>query len=89
MSESEPAPAPGTQDAIEMVLTCVRMAARDTNLYTFERPDRGRLPAAEPGAHIGVLLPNGVERQYSLVHAAPELNAYIVGVKRDANSRGG
>jgi ferredoxin-NADP reductase len=71
------------------VLTCIRMAARDTNLYTFQRPDRGVLPAAEPGAHIGVILPNGIERQYSLVHAGPALTEYTVGVKRDANSRGG
>ena len=25
---------------IEVLLTCIRMAARDTNLYTFRRPDR-------------------------------------------------
>src|SRR3990167_6387888 len=74
---------------MELVLSCVRLAARDTNLFTFRRPDRGPLPGAEPGAHIGVILPNGIERQYSLVHAAPELSEYTVGVKRDANSRGG
>jgi vanillate monooxygenase ferredoxin subunit len=76
-------------ESIEVMLTCVRMAARDTNLYTFERADRGPLPGAEPGAHIGVILANGIERQYSLIHAAPELSEYTVGVKRDANSRGG
>jgi len=75
--------------SIEAVLSCVRMAARDTNLYTFERPDHGPLPGAEPGAHIGVILPNGVERQYSLIHSGAELSEYTVGVKRDANSRGG
>ena len=36
-----------------------------------------------------MILPNGIERQYSLTHAAPELTEYTVGVKRDANSRGG
>jgi ferredoxin-NADP reductase len=74
---------------IEVLLTCIRMAARDTNLYTFQRPDRSPLPAAEPGAHIGVILPNGVERQYSLVNSGPGLTEYTVGVKRDLNSRGG
>ena len=80
---------PTNVETIEVVLTGIRMAARDTNLYSFQRPDRSALPGAEPGAHIGVILPNGVERQYSLVHAAPDLSEYIVGVKRDANSRGG
>ena len=74
---------------IEVLLTCIRMAARDTNLYTFQRPDRGGLPSAEPGAHIGLILPNGIERQYSLITAGTALTEYTVGVKRDLNSRGG
>jgi ferredoxin-NADP reductase len=81
--------APVPPEAIELVLTAIRMAARDTNLYTFERADHGPLPGGEPGAHIGVLLPNGIERQYSLIHSGSPLNEYTVGVKRDANSRGG
>jgi ferredoxin-NADP reductase len=88
LSDDPPIP-PTDIETIEVVLTCVRMVARDTNLYTFERPDRAALPGAEPGAHIGIILPNGVERQYSLVHAGPLLSDYTVGVKRDANSRGG
>lgn len=87
MSDHAIPPADGS--AIEVLLTCVRMAARDTNLYTFQRPDKGLLPPADPGAHIGLLLPNGVERQYSLVQAGPRLTEYTVGVKRDLNSRGG
>jgi len=80
---------PGTPAPMEMLLTSIVMAARDTNIYSFERPDGGVLPAAEPGAHIGVLLPNGMERQYSLIDSGSELTAYRVGVKRDVNSRGG
>jgi ferredoxin-NADP reductase len=84
------APVPPTDiETIEVLLMGIRMVARDTNLYTFERPDHGPLPPAEPGAHIGVILPNGIERQYSLVHAGSDLTEYTVGVKRDANSRGG
>ncbi len=80
---------PGGGGTIEVLLTCIRMAARDTNLYTFQRPDRSPLPGAEPGAHIGLILPNGIERQYSLIHSGPQLTEYTVGVKRDLNSRGG
>jgi ferredoxin-NADP reductase len=86
------APSPQEQpgaEPIQVVLTAIRMAARDTNLYSFERPDHGPLPGAEPGAHIGLILPNGVERQYSLVHYGPELFEYVVGVKLDPKSRGG
>jgi len=79
----------GATETMELVLTAIRMAARDTNLYSFERADKGPLPAAEPGAHIGLILPNGVERQYSLIESGPGLRAYTVGVKRDTQSRGG
>jgi len=81
--------ASGDSQTIEVVLASVRMAARDTNLYTFKRPDNGPLPGAEPGAHIDVILPNGMERQYSLIDYGASLPEYTVGVKRDANSRGG
>ena len=70
-------------------MTAIRMAARDTNLYTFERPDHGLLPGAAPGGHIGLILPNAVERQYSLVNYGPELSEYVIGVKLDPKSRGG
>lgn len=76
-------------ETIELVLTQIRLLARDTNLYVFEREDRGPLPGAEPGAHIGVVLPNGIERQYSLIESGPVLTAYSVGVKKDSKSRGG
>ena len=88
MPDDIPIP-PTNIETIEVILACVRMVARDTNLYTFQRPDRGALPDAEPGAHIGLILPNGIERQYSLVQSGRGLYEYTVGVKRDVNSRGG
>jgi ferredoxin-NADP reductase len=77
------------REPIEVVLTSIALAARDTNLYTFERSDRKALPGAGPGAHIDVLLPNGMERQYSLIHSGPQLPAYTIAVKLDAATRGG
>jgi len=72
-----------------MRLVAVRYAARDTNLYEFCPLDGAPLPAAEAGAHIDLFLPGNLARQYSLVHpgAAPE--SYTIGVKRDAQGRGG
>jgi ferredoxin-NADP reductase len=76
-------------EKLDLVLTAIRLAARDTNLYTFERPDGGVLPPVTPGAHISLMLPNGVERQYSLTNYGSDLTEYVVGVKLDPNSRGG
>ncbi|MFC7286657.1 PDR/VanB family oxidoreductase [Herminiimonas glaciei] len=47
-----------------------------------------QLPAATAGAHIDVHLPNGLVRQYSLLHPG-ESKAYMIGVNRDTASRGG
>lgn len=80
---------PAEGETLELVLTQIRLLARDTNLYVFEREDRSPLPGAEPGAHIGIILPNGIERQYSLTESGAELTSYAVGVKKDAKSRGG
>lgn len=70
-------------------LTAVRYVARDTHVFEFSAPDGSTLPEAEPGAHITLSLPNGLSRQYSLVHAGCALRHYEVGVKRDPHSRGG
>jgi ferredoxin-NADP reductase len=77
------------QPPISMRLTAIHYAARDTNLYEFRGLAGERLPAAEPGAHIDICLPNGLMRQYSLVAADPTPRSYVVGVKRDRESRGG
>ncbi|MFT4122909.1 MAG: PDR/VanB family oxidoreductase [Microbacteriaceae bacterium] len=45
------------------------------------------LPAAAPGAHIDVLMPGGIERQYSLM-AAPA-GVWRIGVLLERESRGG
>ncbi|MEM8740189.1 MAG: PDR/VanB family oxidoreductase [Pseudomonadota bacterium] len=47
------------------------------------------LPAAEPGAHIGVETPSGAWRQYSLVTPAQEPACYRIAVKRETDGRGG
>lgn len=72
---------------IDVLLTAIRYAARDTNCYEFARPDGAVLPAAEPGAHIDLHLANGMVRQYSLTRPDPAPTQYILGIKRDACRR--
>lgn len=47
------------------------------------------LPAADPGAHIDVHLPNGLIRQYSLVDPVQTDGVYRIGVRVETNGRGG
>jgi ferredoxin-NADP reductase len=72
-----------------MVVAAIDEVARGCRAVTLRPIDYRLLPAAEAGAHIGVHLPNGVQRQYSLFAADAAPKEYRIGVKRDAASRGG
>jgi ferredoxin-NADP reductase len=88
----DPAPAeikPASDALIEVRLTAIRYAARDTNLYEFRRPDGAPLPSYGPGAHVDLHLPNGLVRNYSLTTARPEPGTYTFGIKREQAGRGG
>jgi ferredoxin-NADP reductase len=78
-----------TLGLISVRLTTVAPVAKDTNLYTFKRVEGGPLPGYKPGAHIDLHLPIGLVRQFSLVVPNTDPEIYVVGVKRDAESRGG
>jgi vanillate O-demethylase ferredoxin subunit len=47
------------------------------------------LPAFEAGAHIDLILPNGLSRSYSLVNPQGERFRYVIAVALDERSRGG
>ena len=53
------------------------------------RPGDDALPGFEPGAHVDVMTPSGLIRQYSLCGSADDPSAYLLCVKREADSRGG
>jgi ferredoxin-NADP reductase len=81
--------APASDGLIDVRLTAIRYAARDTNIYEFQRPDGAPLPAYTPGSHIDLHLPNGLIRNYSLIVPRPEPGTYTFAIKRDPASRGG
>ncbi|MGF6804801.1 ferredoxin-NADP reductase [Paraburkholderia youngii] len=78
-------------EVMTLRLTAINYLARNTLAFTFEDPEGNLLPGAEPGAHVGVVLPNGLTRQYSLLEYSNSLTqrSYVVGVKLDPQSRGG
>lgn len=53
------------------------------------RPDGGELPRWDPGAHIGVTLPNGITRQYSLCGDPADRLSWRVAVLREPDGGGG
>lgn len=54
-----------------------------------ESSDNAPLPEWAPGAHIGVRVGDGTERQYSLCGDPEDRRAYRIGVQREADGRGG
>ncbi|ALK96816.1 Vanillate O-demethylase oxidoreductase [Massilia sp. WF1] len=57
--------------------------------YELVRLDGAPLPPFEAGAHIDVHLGDKLVRQYSLCNPPGETHRYLIGVLRDAASRGG
>ncbi|GLY69086.1 PDR/VanB family oxidoreductase [Amycolatopsis taiwanensis] len=47
------------------------------------------LPPWDPGAHVDLVLPTGIERQYSLCGPVGDRSRYRVGIRRERRSRGG
>ena len=54
-----------------------------------EHPEGDSLPQWQPGAHLDLILGNGLVRQYSLASDPADRRRYRVGVLREPQSRGG
>ena len=63
--------------------------AEDTFLFELRDAAGGELPAFTAGAHIGLHVPNGMLRKYSLCNAPGERDRYEIAVKREAAGHGG
>ena len=74
-----------------MQVKIARKWAAATDIFAFELvPAAGAaLPAFSAGAHIDVMLHDGIVRQYSLCNDPRETHRYLIAVLRDPNSRGG
>jgi len=57
--------------------------------YEFVSNDERPLPAFTAGAHISLVLPDGMRRSYSLTNSQRERHRYMVAVNLDPRSRGG
>ena len=63
--------------------------AEDICTFTLMDAEGNPLPAFSAGSHIDVSIPGGITRQYSLCNDPRESHRYMIGVLRDAHSRGG
>jgi vanillate O-demethylase ferredoxin subunit len=74
---------------IPVRVRAIREEAVDIRAFELEALDGGLLPEVMAGAHVDVHLGPGLTRQYSLCNGPGPTTVYLLGVKREAASRGG
>ena len=73
----------------DVVVTARDAVAQDVIALQLQSADGFDLPTWEPGAHIDLILPNGMVRQYSLCGDPADRSVYRLAILREANGRGG
>jgi ferredoxin-NADP reductase len=80
--------APSESD-LEVVVADRQVVADGVVLLDLQDPGGGVLPAWDAGAHIDLVLPNGLVRQYSLCGEPQDRQSWRVAVLRESGGRGG
>jgi ferredoxin-NADP reductase len=83
------APAAESTSTVDLEVVAKTTVADGVATVTLAHPDGARLRDWAPGAHIDVVLGNGVTRQYSLCGDRWDPFTYTVGVLRETAGRGG
>ncbi len=74
---------------MEVKVNSVKTEALGINSYELVPVSGGELPPFAAGAHVDLQLPGDMVRSYSLLNSQSERHRYVVGIARDAKSRGG
>jgi ferredoxin-NADP reductase len=76
-------------DVVSLQVVAKTAEADGVVSLTLARPDGRRLPDWTPGAHVDLVLPTGITRQYSLCGDRWDARTYRVAVLREPDGRGG
>lgn len=74
---------------MKLIVADITDETSEIRSFRLVQPDHKALPQYEPGAHIDITGPTGITRQYSLCGDIDDHHAYVIAVKREAQSRGG
>jgi ferredoxin-NADP reductase len=83
------APDPPGEKRFEVVVASREDAACGVITLTLERPGGSPLPHWQPGAHIDLIMDNGLVRQYSLCGDPAEATGWRIAILREDGGRGG
>ena len=73
----------------DLVVRASEHVATDVVAMTLARPDGDELPQWTPGAHVDLVLGDGLTRQYSLCGRTSDTDSWRVAVLKSPDSRGG
>lgn len=74
---------------LSLLVKSITFEAEDVISLDLRPAESAPLPGFTAGSHIDLSLGNGLSRSYSLANPQTETHRYVVGVQRDAASRGG
>ena len=74
---------------LSLIVESTREIARGIHSFELEDPAGAELPAFTAGAHIGLRVPTGRMRKYSLCNDPAERDRYVIAVKREESGSGG
>ena len=80
---------PPGEKRFEVIVASRDEVAREVIALTLEKPGGSPLPQWQPGAHIDVIMDNGLVRQYSLCGDPADTNRWRIAVLREVEGRGG
>ena len=80
---------PTASSELRLRVVAKRAVAESVVSLTLARPDDGRLPDWAPGAHLDLVLPNHLTRQYSLCGDRWDPQHYRIAVLREPDGTGG
>ncbi|HST80212.1 MAG TPA: PDR/VanB family oxidoreductase [Kineosporiaceae bacterium] len=80
---------PDVEVELELVIRDAELVADDVRTLRLQHPDGTPLPDWTPGAHLDLILENGLTRQYSLCGPLDRPDEWQVAVLRTADSAGG
>lgn len=78
-----------TEQTMRVRVRSVTWEADGINAYELCPLDVAELPVFTAGAHVDVLLPNGLVRSYSLTNPQGERTRYVIAVNKSPSSSGG
>lgn len=76
-------------EKLSVLVRAIAQETEDIKSFVLASVTGGELPYYTPGAHIDVHMGPGLIRQYSLCGSQDDRSRYIIGVKREPQSRGG